>query len=113
MLTIEESSRATKRIFVSFTLIQPIAWSVEFLRFLLLCLITSKNPKQRKLQSLLDAEVHPTRTESNAEDLQRQRQMRQRMDIDDTDIVVAGANPIRISRKQVQYFLIFPISARV
>ncbi|XP_057373853.1 transmembrane protein 268-like isoform X4 [Daphnia carinata] len=56
----------------------------------------------RKLQALLDAEGHANRTETNAEDLQRQRQMRQRMDIDDTDIVVAGANPIRISRKQAR-----------
>lgn len=59
------------------------------------------NNCQKKLQVLLDAEEHASRTETTAEDLHRQRAVRQRMDIDDTDIVVAGANPIRISRKQV------------
>ena len=59
---------------------------------------------QRKLQALLDAEEHTSRLETNQEDLHRQRAIRQRMDIDDSDIVVAGANPIRISRKQVHLF---------
>lgn len=66
--------------------------------------IYNHNVKQRKLQALLDADVPPNHTEPSSEELRRQRAVRQRMDIDDTDIVVAGANPIRISRKQVRLF---------
>lgn len=46
-----------------------------------------------------------SRTENNPEEQRRQREMHQRMDIDDSDIVVAGANPTRISRKQVSAFI--------
>lgn len=62
--------------------------------------------EQRKLQSILDAQEPVGNAEHTTEELQRQRAVRQRMDIDDSDIVVAGANPIRISRKQVQFFVL-------
>ena len=39
----------------------------------------------------------------NPGDQRRQRELRSRMDIDDSDIVVTGANTTRISRKQVGF----------
>ena len=65
---------------------------------------------QRKLQAVLDAEENAANrtAEANPEEQRRQREMRLRMDIDDSDIVVAGANPTRISRKQVIYLSFFP-----
>ena len=47
------------------------------------------------------AVANRTETNNNPEEARRQRDVRLRMDIDDSDIVVAGANPTRISRKQV------------
>lgn len=40
---------------------------------------------------------------SNENDTQRKRELQQRMDIDDSDIVIQGSTTTRISRKQVNY----------
>ncbi len=45
-------------------------------------------------------------TEGDADEQKRRRELRTRMDIDDTDIVVTGANPTRISRKQVRNWVL-------
>ncbi len=57
------------------------------------------------------AVANRTETNNNPEEARRQRDVRLRMDIDDSDIVVAGANPTRISRKQVNIFLYFYITS--
>jgi len=60
---------------------------------------------QKKLQAVIETEENANRTQTdstvNAEEQRRQRDLRLRMDIDDSDIVVTGSNPTRISRKQV------------
>jgi hypothetical protein len=60
---------------------------------------------QKKLQAVIETEENANRTQMdstvNAEEQRRQRDLRLRMDIDDSDIVVTGSNPTRISRKQV------------
>lgn len=38
-----------------------------------------------------------------ANELSRQRELQQRMDIEDNDIVIQGSTTTRISRKQVNY----------
>lgn len=40
-----------------------------------------------------------------ASELSRQRELQQRMDIDDNDIVIQGSTTTRISRKQVNYLI--------
>jgi len=62
---------------------------------------------QKKLQAVIETEENANRTQTdaalNSDEQRRQRDLRLRMDIDDSDIVVTGANPTRISRKQVSY----------
>jgi len=55
----------------------------------------------KKLQSLIEAEENTNQTERNPEEQRRHDEFHSRMDIDDSDIVVTGANTTRISRKQV------------
>ena len=63
---------------------------------------------QKKLQAVIETEENANRTQTdstvNAEEQRRQRDLRLRMDIDDSDIVVTGSNPTRISRKQVSKY---------
>lgn len=42
-----------------------------------------------------------------ASELNRQRELQQRMDIDDNDIVIQGSTTTRISRKQVNHLIFF------
>ena len=52
-------------------------------------------------------ESEDSATTNDAEDHRRRQALRNRMDIDDSDIVVAGANTTRISRKQVSHSDVF------
>ena len=56
---------------------------------------------QKKLQSLIEAEENANQAERNPEEQRRHSEFQSRMDIDDSDIIVTGANTTRISRKQV------------
>jgi len=55
----------------------------------------------KKLQSIIEAEENVSQAEANPEEQRRRTEFHSRMDIDDSDIVVTGANTTRISRKQV------------
>lgn len=55
----------------------------------------------KKLQSLIEAEENTNQAERNPEEQRRHSEFQSRMDIDDSDIIVTGANTTRISRKQV------------
>jgi len=54
----------------------------------------------KKLQSIIEAEENVSQAEANPEEQRRRTEFHSRMDIDDSDIVVTGANTTRISRKQ-------------
>ncbi|KAK2587430.1 hypothetical protein KPH14_003140 [Odynerus spinipes] len=55
----------------------------------------------KKLQEVIEREECEGRTiRSNDNDTQRKRELQQRMDIDDSDIVIQGSTTTRISRKQ-------------
>ncbi|XP_046834988.1 transmembrane protein 268 isoform X1 [Vespa crabro] len=55
----------------------------------------------KKLQEVIEREECEGRTiRSNENDAQRKRELQQRMDIDDSDIVIQGSTTTRISRKQ-------------
>merc|ERR1712071_578023 len=54
----------------------------------------------KKLQSIIKAEENVSQAEANPEEQRRRTEFHSRMDIDDSDIVVTGANTTRISRKQ-------------
>jgi len=58
---------------------------------------------QKKLQEIIEREEREGRVigDDDASDLSRQRELQQRMDIDDSDIVIQGSTTTRISRKQV------------
>lgn len=58
---------------------------------------------QKKLQEVIEREEREGRVigGDDASDLSRQRELQQRMDIDDSDIVIQGSTTTRISRKQV------------
>lgn len=63
---------------------------------------------QKKLQEVIEREEREGRVIGGEEtnDMQRRRQeLQQRMDIDDTDIVIQGSTTTRLSRKQV--FVLF------
>lgn len=60
--------------------------------------------QQKKLQEVIEREEREGRIIGGADDaseLSRQRELQQRMDIDDSDIVIQGSTTTRISRKQV------------
>ncbi|EFN88073.1 hypothetical protein EAI_03581 [Harpegnathos saltator] len=57
----------------------------------------------KKLQEVIEREEREGRVIGNSDDaneLSRQRELQQRMDIDDSDIVIQGSTTTRISRKQ-------------
>lgn len=58
---------------------------------------------QKKLQEIIEREEREGRVigGDDASELSRQQELQQRMDIDDSDIVIQGSTTTRISRKQV------------
>lgn len=58
---------------------------------------------QKKLQEVIEREEREGRVigEDGNSEMRRKRELQQRMDIDDSDIVIQGNTTTRISRKQV------------
>lgn len=84
-------------------------YTFKMLYFYHLCiykeLIKSFVLQQKKLQEVIEREEREGRIIGGGGDdgseLSRQRELQQRMDIDDSDIVIQGSTTTRISRKQV------------
>lgn len=53
-----------------------------------------------------EREGRPINRELTAEERRSRMQFQQRMDIDDTDIIIQGANTTKVSRKQVKPLLL-------
>lgn len=63
---------------------------------------------QKKLQEIIEREEREGRVigGDDASELSRQQELQQRMDIDDSDIVIQGSTTTRISRKQVNRMIL-------
>lgn len=59
------------------------------------------------MQEVIEREERDGRVigEDGSSEMRRKRELQQRMDIDDSDIVIQGNTTTRISRKQVSIFL--------
>lgn len=70
---------------------------------------------QKKLQEIIEREEREGRVigGDDANELSRQRELQQRMDIDDSDIVIQGSTTTRISRKQVNRVILLTFLAEL